>query len=186
MILLRGCKAIMKRMYVQPFDSQDTAEMSKNADAKSPGHEDGSQSQQSSSVAGNMNKGVYDFYTGTALFRAMKPLMLSLLLSGLYYAKEYGTLDYCTNTKRTSQNNNIHFTHTRSSRWKFTKSQLYSFLLATVNFSTCLRNLSMYHNDKIVLNAAFFTKLLCHVWTTLCCCGQAVCLRACQSYSGIP
>ena len=119
---------------------------------------------------------VYDVYTNTRMFKAMKPLFISMKIFGLFFFRKYGTVQ---------ENSKKHGAKIKKA-FSFSFSRLYSLLGMLITAVLSLRSFSMFGVGSNEVGAVLFSKFGLIAWYVMCLVNHVLCFMASNSYSKLP
>ena len=130
------------------------------------------------------NQDAFHIYTNTRMYKAMKPLFISLRIFGLYYSRKCGMLKECA---RKSRSKRFGEDYKKNAGQHFpTPSMFYSMFLLVLFIVNYFRLFTMFAGQSIVIGVDLFTKCVTVAWFTLSSLNFVMFFRAAFRYEGIP
>ena len=126
----------------------------------------------------------YKVYSETSLYKAMKPLFISLKIVGLYHSRNYGSVTECMKKVECNQQGTSH-KPLKVTKRNVSVSQVYSWFIFIVLLLGFIRMIPMYIGN-FSFSYILFTKLMVHTYVLLCVLGNVAFLRASHRYEGLP
>ena len=128
---------------------------------------------------------VYDVYTKSRLYKAMKPLFLSLKIFGLHHSRFFGSVDECSENVRCHDMGETYHGGNKATK-KCSASQVYAWIVFVMMFLFVLRMVSIFTHGDSTFGPDLFFKLVNFCWVCLLLSNHIMFMLASHRYTGIP
>ena len=128
---------------------------------------------------------VFDIYTTSKMYQAMKPLFMTLRIFGLTYVRSFGPVNQC-NEKVRCHNTGEEYTGEKHGKGKCSASQIYAWTVCVSMYLMGLRVVTVFSYGEFILGPDLFYKLTTFTWTCLLLANLTMFMLASHRYTGIP
>ena len=127
----------------------------------------------------------FEAYTNTKMFQAVKPLFITLRIFGLFYSKDYGSVEQCMQQAEKHKQGQ-HYSKSKPKRFHVSASRVYSWIVCIIIAVFTAKSALVFNSGNFSFGPDLLSKLSFATWVAVMAANCVMFMRASSKFEGIP